>query len=137
MQKRLTCSALRALPFKSINMPSDTPTVPREQLIALLDLLSFLYLRYGKPERARDYLNFLVSIETKNSRFYRALAAAEVASGNPDGAYAAVEKSLRFARNAKDRASGYLLLSRILLKMNRPDAAREAANRFLDEQAQA
>lgn len=103
----------------------------RERLHALLDLLSYLYLVNGKPQRARDYLRLLVSLRPSESRLRRALAHSELESGNAEAAREMLENSLHMTMTERERAATYLILSRALLRLDRFKDSEVAAQQFL------
>ena len=105
----------------------------RERLHALLDVLGYLYMIYGKPERARDYLRLLVKLRPSESRLLRALALAELESGDPEKAKDMLEESLELEMTRKDRAATFLILSRVLWRLQRSEDSGMAAYRFLQE----
>lgn len=103
----------------------------RERLHALLDVLSYLYMMYGKPERARDYLRLLVKLRPSESRLLRALARSELESGNPERAREILEESLELEMTQRERAATFLILSRVLCRLQRLEDSGEAAYQFL------
>ncbi|HLB33612.1 MAG: hypothetical protein A3F67_03205 [Verrucomicrobia bacterium RIFCSPHIGHO2_12_FULL_41_10] len=105
----------------------------RERLHALLDVLGYLYRVHGKPVRARDYLRLLVSLRPSESRWIRALAYAELESGNPEEAKILLENTLAMNMSRQDRAATFLILSRVLLRMHRKEEAALIAARFIEE----
>lgn len=105
----------------------------RERLHALLDVLSYLYMIYGKPERARDYLRLLVKLRPSESRLLRALARSELESGNPERAKEILEESLALEMTQKERAATFLILSRVLWRLQRLEDSGAAAYQFLQE----
>ena len=113
-------------------MSEEKPT-NRERLHALLDLLGYLYMISGKPERARDYLRLLVSLRPGHSRLLRSLAHSELESGNPEAARELLERTLLMNMKGKDRAATFLLLSRALLRLHRLEDSAEAIGEFMKE----
>ncbi len=111
---------------------SKKPT-NRERLHALLDLLGYLYMISGKPERACEYLRLLVSLRPGNSRLLRSLAHSELESGNAEAARELLERTLPMHMNGKDRAATFLLLSRALLRLQRVEDAAKAIGEFMNE----
>ncbi|MCX6957205.1 MAG: hypothetical protein NT164_01510 [Verrucomicrobiae bacterium] len=107
----------------------------RERLHALLDVLSYLYMTYGKPERARDYLRLLVKLRPSESRLLRALALSELESGNPERAKEILEESLELEMTRKERAATFLILSRVLWRLQRSEDSGMAAYQFLQEKS--
>ncbi len=107
----------------------------RERLHALLDVLSYLYMIYGKPERARDYLRLLVKLRPSESRLLRALALSELESGNPERAKEILEESLELEMTRKERAATFLILSRALWRLQRSEDSGMAAYQFLQEKS--
>lgn len=107
----------------------------RERLHALLDILGYLYMVYGKPERARDYLNLLVKLRPSESRLLRALALSELESGNPARAREILEESLELEMTGKERAATFLILSRALWRLQRSEDSGMAAYQFLQEKS--
>lgn len=105
----------------------------RERLHALLDVLGYLYMIYGKPERARDYLKLLVKLRPSESRLLRALARSELESGNPARAKEILEESLELEMTPKEKAATFLMLSRALSRLQRLEDSGIAASRFLEE----
>ena len=116
----------------STEHPPHHPT-HRERLHALLDVLGYLYRIHGKPTRARDYLRLLVSLRPSESRLLRSLAHAELESGNPEAAKEYLEKSLQMPLTHRERAATLLLLSRVLLKMNKLEEVASVTHRYLAE----
>ena len=108
----------------------------RERLHALLDVLSYLYLINGKPERARDYLRLLVSLRPSESRLLRALAHSDLESGNPSAAKKFLENSLEMEMTHQERAATFLILSRTLLRLERIEEASLAAHQFMNLSSQ-
>ncbi|MBX9742684.1 MAG: hypothetical protein K2W99_04000 [Chthoniobacterales bacterium] len=107
----------------------------RERLHALLDLLGYLCMMYGKPERARDYLKLLVKLRPSDSRLLRSLAHSELESGNPKVATELLENSLQMTMNSKERAATLLLLGRALLRSQRFEDSTKAINAFMSERS--
>lgn len=107
----------------------------RERLHALLDVLGYLYMIHGKPERARDYLKLLVKLRPSESRLLRALARSELESGNPERAKEILEESLALEMTKKERAATFLMLSRTLWRLQRLEDSGAAAYQFLKERA--
>jgi predicted Zn-dependent protease len=105
----------------------------RERLHALLDVLSYLYMVYGKPERARDYLELLIKLRPSESRLRRVLARSELELGNPDRAQEILEQSLELEMTTKERAATFLMLSRTFLRLQRKEDSSAAAHQFLQE----
>lgn len=112
-------------------MDKTLSSTNRERLHALLDILSYLYISYGKPQRARDYLRLLVSLRPSESRLLRALAHSELESGNPEAAKEMLENSLHMTMSQRDRAATYLILSRVLLRMQCFEDSEKAARHFM------
>ena len=104
----------------------------RERLHALLDVLGYLYMSYGKPERARDYFRLLVKLRPSESRLLRSLAKSELEAGNPEAARAMLEESLGMSMTQQERAATFLLLSRTFLRLQQFDSAAVAAHEFLN-----
>lgn len=113
-------------------IPEKAPT-NRERLHALLDVLGYLYMTCGKPERARDYWRLLVRLRPCDSRVLRSLAHSELESNHPDMARAILEETLRMEMNRKDRAATFLLLGRALLRLQLFDHSAKAINEFMNE----
>ena len=105
----------------------------RERLHALLDVLGYLYMIHGKSERARDYLKLLVKLRPSDSRLLRALARSELESGNPERAKEILEESLNLEMTRKERAATFLILSRVLRRLQRLEDSGLAAYQFLEE----
>lgn len=118
--------------FSSLTYRQLHPT-NRERLHALLDVLGYLYMIYGKPERARDYLQLLVKLRPSESRLLRALARSELESGNPARAKEILEESLKLEMTSKERAATFLILSRVLWRLQRLEDSGAAAYQFLQE----
>ena len=104
----------------------------RERLHALLDLLSYLYMVYGKPERARHYLRLLVKLRPSESRLLRSLARSEMDSGNPKEAKEILENSLKMNLNQQERAATLLLLSRAFMRLECLEDSYGAVTEFLN-----
>ena len=104
----------------------------RERLHALLDLLSYFYMVYGKPERARDYLRLLTKLRPSDSRLLRSLARSEMESGNSEEAKEILENSLNMSMNQQERAATFLLLSRVFMRLQRLEDSSSAITEFLN-----
>lgn len=116
----------------SVNNRHLHPT-KRERLHALLDVLSYLYMIHGKPERARDYLRLLVRLRPSESRLLRSLARSELESGNPERAKEILEESLALEMTQQEKAATFLMLSRVLWRLQRMEDSGMAAYQFLQE----
>ncbi|MFI0348120.1 MAG: hypothetical protein ACH346_05050 [Chthoniobacterales bacterium] len=112
-------------------MATNFSSTTRERLHALLDLLSYLYMIHGKPERARDYLRLLVRLRPSESRLVRALAHSELEAGDPKKAKEMLESSLHMTMSQRERAATYLILSRALLRLELLEDSAIAANQFM------
>ena len=86
---------------------------------------------YGKPERARDYLRLLVKLRPSESRLLRALARSELEAGDPARAKEVLEESLKLEMTQQERAATFLILSRVLLRLQRLEDSSTAAYQFL------
>lgn len=116
-------------------MISINHSTNRERLHALLDVLSYLYMVYGKPERARDYLRLLIKLRPSDSRLLRSLARSEMESGNSEEAKKILENSLNMSMNQQERAATFLLLSRVLVRLQRLEDSSNAIAEFLNLKA--
>ena len=114
---------------------SEKKPTNRERLHALLDLLGYLYMISGKPERAREYLRLLVSLRPGESRLLRSLAHSELESGNAGIARELLETTRTMQMNKKDRAATFLLLSRVFTRLQRLDDSASAIAQFLNFKA--
>lgn len=114
-------------------MSTDKKPTNRERLHALLDLLGYFYMAYGKPEYARDYLTLLVKLRPSDSRLLRSLAHSELESGNPDIARQLLERSLQMTMSKKERAATLLLLGRALMRLQRIEDSTKVINAFINE----
>ena len=111
-------------------MKENHPT-NRERLHALLDVLGYFYMAYGKPERARDYFRLLVKLRPSDSRLLRSLAKSELEAGNPEAARVMLEESLNMSMGQQERAATFLLLSRTLLRLERFEDSASAVTEFM------
>ncbi len=104
----------------------------RERLHALLDLLSYFYMVYGKPDRARHYLRLLIQLRPSDSRLLRSLARSEMESGNLEEAKEILENSLNMYMDRDERAATFLLLSRIFIRLQRLEDSAQAITEFFN-----
>ena len=105
----------------------------RERLHALLDLLGYLYMVYGKPKRATEYLRLLIRLRPSDSRLMRALGKSELEAGNPEAARGILEDSLNMNMSSQERAATFLLLSRVLLRLEQLEDSTIAITEFMKE----
>lgn len=112
-------------------MTQEKHSPNRERLHALLDLLSYFYMVYGKPERARHYLRLLIKLRPSDSRLLRSLARSEMESGNMEEAKEILENSLNMSMNQEERAATFLLLGRVLMRLQRLEDSSHAIAEFL------
>lgn len=113
-------------------MQQENHPTNRERLHALLDVLSYLYMVYGKPERARHYLRLLIKLRPSDGRLLRALARSEMESGNSKEAREILENSLNMTMHPKERAATFLLLSRVLTRLQCTEESSVAVAEFLN-----
>ena len=65
----------------------------------------------------------------------RALALSELESGNPERAKEILEESLELEMTRKERAATFLILSRVLWRLQRSEDSGMAAYQFLQEKS--
>jgi tetratricopeptide (TPR) repeat protein len=113
-------------------MTQENHSTSRERLHALLDLLSYFYMVYGKPERATHYLRLLIKLKPSDSRLLRSLARSEMESGNIEEAKKILENSLNMNMDQEERAATFLLLSRVLMRLQLLEDSSNAIIEFLN-----
>lgn len=113
-------------------MAQEKHSTNRERLHALLDLLSYFYMVYGKPDRACHYLRLLIKLRPSDSRLLRSLARSEMESGNTQEAKEILESSLHMHMNRNERAATFLLLSRIFIRLQRTEDSSKAIAEFFN-----
>ena len=113
-------------------MIQENHSTNRERLHALLDLLSYFYMDSGKPERATHYLRLLIKLKPSDSRLLRSLARSEMESGNIEEAKKILENSLNMSMDQEERAATFLLLSRVLMRLQLLEDSSNAIIEFLN-----
>ncbi len=113
-------------------MLQEKQYTPRERLHALLDLLSYFYMTYGKPERACSYLRLLTKLMPGDHRLLRSLARSEMESGNAEVAREILERHLTMTMTSEERAATLLLLSRVFLRLEQLENSSQAIAQFLE-----
>ncbi|PWU11813.1 MAG: hypothetical protein C5B47_00360 [Verrucomicrobia bacterium] len=104
--------------------------------IATLDLLAYLYLKYGQARRACVYLKFLVSLCPDSARLYRSYSLALLMDGCTEEAEQFASLSLALAASPSERAVSHLLLCFVFHKLGRPLDAEVSSAQFIQERNQ-
>ena len=103
------------------------------QEVGTLDLLAYLYLRYGHAGRARIYLELLVRLRPESARLHRSYATALLMDGAPREALEAASLSLELAQSSSDRAIAHLILCFAFHRLGRFSEAEASTDQFILE----
>ena len=95
-----------------------------------LHVLAHAHRLQGDPARAALLLGALDHLRPNEPAVLRALAASELADGNPEAAMAALD---RLALRGAVDAAFHLLRAQTLVALARPDEARLAMRAFVDQ----
>ncbi len=101
--------------------------------IATLDLLAYLYLRYGQAQRACIYLKFLTDLCPKSARLHRSYATALLMNGATEEALRFASLSLELAASPFDRAVAHLIRCFVFHKLGRSLEAEVSSAQFILE----
>ncbi len=112
-----------------------TKTLKQDE-IATLDLLAYLYLKYGQVRRACVYLKFLVSLCPNSARLHRSYALALLMDGSTEEAEQFASLSLELAASPVERAVAHLILCFAFHKLGRFLDAEVSSAQFILERSQ-
>jgi hypothetical protein len=101
--------------------------------IATLDLLAYLYLKYGQAQRACVYLKFLTDLCPESARLHRSYATALLMNGAVEEALRFASLSLELATSPLDRAVAHLILCFVFHKLGRSLEAEMSSDQFILE----
>jgi tetratricopeptide (TPR) repeat protein len=104
--------------------------------IATLDLLAYVYLKYGHIRRACVYLKFLISLSPNSARLHRSYALALLMNGSIEEAEQFALYSLKLAASSMERAFAHLILCFVLHKLGRFLDAEVSSSQFILERDQ-
>jgi|GEM_PF-5604865 len=104
--------------------------------IATLDLLAYLYLKYGQVHQACVYLKFLISLCPRSARLHRSYALALLTNGATEEAEQFASISLELAASPVERAVAHLILCFVFHKLGRFLDAEISSAQFILERSQ-